>query len=186
MDTSTFITIMPQGQLWALLNACWWASNIYATTGRILFYLLCTIISEHYINIKIELDSLAHNIASDNSKIQFSAMADRLSKLADKYALVYECVEQLNISFGHFLLFDITCIFVNEINSTMYLLTDLYSVSSDWLSISIAAMWNIYGLINFSLLCFSSHRIGNDVSVECIDALEIKSNQIYKFFLNAE
>ena len=99
MDTSTFITIMPQGQLWALLNACWWASNIYATTGRILFYLLCTIISENYINIKIELDSLAHNIASDNSKIQFSAMADRLSKLADKYALVYECVEQLNISF---------------------------------------------------------------------------------------
>lgn len=165
MYIGTFINSMPDGHLWALLNVLWWGSKIYATTGRMLFYLLCRITTENYINIKKEIDFLSRVCLENECKIQFPGTTERLKKLSDKYALVYECVEQLNICFGHFLLFDITYIFVSEINSTMYLLSDLFSVSSDWLSISIIAMWNIYALVNFSIVCFSSHRIGNEVSL---------------------
>ena len=185
MYIGTFINSMLDGHLWALLNVCWWASKIYATTGRMLFYLLCWILSEDYINIKKEIDSLAHVFVVNGSKIElFPAMADRLTKLANKYSLVYECVEQLNISFGHFLLFEITYIFVSQINSTMYMLSDLFSVSSDWLSILIIVVWNIYALINFSILCFSSHRIGNDVSPESVIVTHIIQNKLFFKILN--
>lgn len=170
MYIGTFINSMPDGQLWALLNVFWWASKIYPTTGRILFYLLCRITSEHYVQIKNEIDSLTNTFpASDCYKSQFPATSNRLKRLTYQHALVYECVELLNISFGHFLLFDITYIFISEINSTMYLLSEMFSESSDWLSISIIAIWNIYALINFSILCFSSHRTGNEVSLKSID-----------------
>ena len=39
----------------------WWMSDIYAATARILFYLLCRIISEYFLCMKKEIELMATN-----------------------------------------------------------------------------------------------------------------------------
>ena len=157
---------MSNGRSSALLNFLWCASKIYATTGRMLYYLLCKIISEFYISMRKEIDFIANNIPpNDSSKIIFvSEISDTLTKLANHNVLIaYRCVEQLNFCFGHFLFIEITYIFFAEINTAMYILEHLCSKSNNGLLIWILIMWLVYFLLNFSILCFSSHRIENVV-----------------------
>ena len=144
---------MSNGRSSALLNFLWCASKIYATTGRMLYYLLCKIISEFYISMRKEIDFIANNIPpNDSSKIIFvSEISDTLTKLANHNVLIaYRCVE-------------ITYIFFAEINTAMYILEHLCSKSNNGLLIWILIMWLVYFLLNFSILCFSSHRIENEV-----------------------
>lgn len=59
MDFCTFVFYERSSWSWTLLHIFWWASKIYATTTRALFYLLCKIVSEFYINIRKERDRTA-------------------------------------------------------------------------------------------------------------------------------
>ena len=153
-----FIYYLSGGVLWASLNVFWWSSRIYATTGRMLFFLLCRIISEHYINIRKEIEMLKSRISLD-----VGLVSDRLTKLSHQHLSVCQCVDNLNQIFGLILLFEITCIFINEIIQTVYLLVALHIHSSDWLSISIILFWDTYFLVSFSIICSASYRIRNEV-----------------------
>lgn len=164
MDFCTFVFYERNSWSWTLLHIFWWTSKIYATTTRVLFYLLCNIISEFYKNIRKELELLALDIPTGETRVCFvSEMSHSLKKLAIRHAQIYRCVEQLNLSFGHFLFIEITLIFFAEINTAMYILDALCSMSKNWLFIFILVIWLIYWLLNFSILCFSSHRIENEV-----------------------
>ena len=156
MDIATWVYCLDYGWLWILLNVLWWSSNIYATTGRMLFYLLCRIISENYVNIRKEIELLKNNIFVIEDFVSV-----RLSKLSHRHLLVCQCVDQLNESFGLILLIEITYIFINEISTAMYLLTTIYT--ANWLWLPISLLWNIYNTVNFSIICFSSCRVKNEV-----------------------
>ena len=151
---------MSDGSLWALLNVFCLATQIWASTGRMLFYLLCKIVSGFYTNIRKDIDFIASDIPSEGA-------ADRLTKLMNQHSLVYRCVEQLNVSFGHFLLIEITFIFVTEINTAMYILEALCAEPINWLHVLGNLSLIVYWIVNFSIICLSSHQIENEV-LKCI------------------
>ena len=164
MCIANFYAYINDGLLFATINLIGWSGRIYATTGQMLFYLLCRIISENYVNIRKEIEIIKNIIRLD---VDF--VSDRLTELAHQHLLVCQCVDKLNQCFGLILLIEITCIFVNEINAAMYLLVALYINSNDWLRITINLTWNIYALVNFSIICFSSNKITNEVYFIFID-----------------
>ena len=159
-----FVFTLPNGRLWALLHVFWWATKIWATTGRMLFYLLCKIVANFYINIRKEVEFIASNNISSNGKlIPGCVAADRITKLANLHALVYQCVEQLNVHFGHFLLIEISFIFLTEINTAMYTLEALFSEPVNWLHALGNLTLVLYWLLNFSIICISSYQIESEV-----------------------
>lgn len=164
IEALDFVFTVPQGRLWALLHVFWWATKMWASTCRILFYLICKIISEFYISINQEIYFIANDTSSDGKNIRDFVLADYLKKLRNQHALVYRCVAQLNVCFGHFLLIDITFIFLTEINTAMYTLEALFSEAIDWLHVLGNLPLMIYWIANFSIVCLSSHQIENEVS----------------------
>lgn len=142
--------------MWASFNVIGWSTKIYATTGRMLFHILCRIISENYINLRKEIELIKSSILDGD------VVSDRLTKLAHQHLLICQCADKLNKSFGLILLIEITCIFINEINLAMYLLMSIYTDSNDWF---IMQSFVIYTFANFAIICFSSSQITNEVSI---------------------
>ena len=143
---------------WITMMVLWWMSDIYAATARILFYLLCRIISEYFLCMKKEIELMATN------EINNLLVSDRLSKLADQHKSICRCVDKINKCFGLFLLIDIINIFFNEINFSVYIVTDLGSVEPiDWVSTISEVIWLIYSFGYFSIICFASDRIQKEV-----------------------
>ena len=167
MDIVTLVYCLDDGWLWTTLNVLWWSSKIYATTGRMLFYLLCRIISENYVNIRKEIELIKSSVV-----LNVDVVSDRLTTLSHQHLLVCQCVDKLNESFGLILLIEITYIFINEINSAMYLLTTIYTAY--WLWLPICVLWNIYTTVNFTIICFASNGIKNEVSYDLFIQLSMK------------
>ena len=65
MEAFIYVLNMPDA---GLLHAIGIATKIYATTIRMLFYLLCTIVSEFYVNVRKGMEFIARDIASSDSE----------------------------------------------------------------------------------------------------------------------
>ena len=164
MNSVMFVDLRNDDLSWTSINILWFATNIYATTARMLFYFLCRILSDYYINIRKEIEHIAMN------ETNIFLVSDRLSKLADQHKSICRCVDKINKCFGLFLLIDIINIFFNEINFSVYIVTDLGSVEPiDWVSTISEVIWLIYSFGYFSIICFASDRIQKEVM--CITQL---------------
>ncbi len=109
------------------------------------------------------MDFMASNNSPDGKLDNEFLAADSLTKLRNQHALVYRCVEQLNVCFGHFFLIDITFIFLTEINTAVYTLEGLCAEPINWLHVLGNLSLIVYWIVNFSIICISSHRIENEV-----------------------
>jgi len=177
MEAFIYVLNMPDA---GLLHAIGIASKIYATTIRMLFYLLCSIVSEFYVNIRKGMELIASDVASSDG----SQICDRFTKLIDQHAFAYRCAEQLTDCFGHFLLIEVTYIFLAVINWAMFLLDTLCSEKRDWLMEVGHLVIMIYWIVNFSVICFACHRIEDEVlKASIILSTQILLN-IFLFLLN--
>ena len=97
MEAFIYVLNMPDA---GLLHAIGIATKIYATTIRMLLYLLCTIVSEFYVNVRKGMELIASDIASSDS--DSSQICVSFTKLIDQHAFAYRCAERLNDCFGTF------------------------------------------------------------------------------------
>ena len=159
MNSVMFVDLRNDDLSWTTINILWFATNIYATTARMLFYFLCRILSDYYINIRKEIEHIAMN------ETNIFLVSDRLSKLADQHKLICRCVDKINKCFGLILLIDVINIFFKEINNSVYLVMEFGSAESiDWLSTAIVVSWILYSIVYFSIICLSSDQIQKEVN----------------------
>ena len=133
-------------------------NNIVATTGRVLFSILCLMIAEMYGTMKDTIVEISAVCNIESSVIQ-------LKKLRLQHAFVNVCVDQLNNTFGLILLFEIIFIFVGIINATTRFLIN-YSGDETlihWSHILLELFLFFYHIINFMTICYLSDYMSNQV-----------------------
>ena len=134
-------------------------NNMVATTGRVLFSLLCLMIAEMYGAMKNRIDGIL------NSESNMESAVTQLKKLKLQHAFVNVCVDQLNNTFGLILLFEIFFIFVGINNAAT---TFLINYSTDgrlihWSHVLLELFLFFYHLINFTMICYFSDHMSNQV-----------------------
>lgn len=143
-------------------------SNIYATTGRAIFSILCLVIAKWYQLINHRVVEMINNT---DIIAHYSAAADRLNKLGLQHVYVSLCVDQLSHFFGLMLLFEIIFIFVGFINATTRFLIFSSETTFHWNFVFMEVVLFLYHLNNFAVLCYFSDHIFNQVPLFLISTI---------------
>ena len=142
-----------------ILDVTTLVSNMYGSLGRVLFAILCHLITDMYKLIGKKIDKLMTVDAE---------IPNSLKQLKSEHLLVFRCVGELNRCFGPILLFDIIFTFIGFINWSMYSLTILVSVEMNWLFVMLIISSFTLHTANLILICFSSDRIHVEVFIKLL------------------
>lgn len=139
--------------------------NVYASSGRILFSIICRLIADHFKMVEKRIECFVNE---NDSKSQVDRCLN-LKKLQHQHALVCRSVNAMNNAFGFILLSEILYFFVSFTVNAMYFLVTSINGGTEGIEFLIIIDIFFYNLINLSIICFSSHLILSQVfHLNCI------------------
>lgn len=140
-----------------LLDITILVSNMYGSLGRVIFAILCLLITEVYKTIGKKIAKVT--VDADGQILAQEEISNSLKRLRSEHLLVSRCVDELNRCFGPILLFDIIFTFIGFVNWSMYSLTTFVSEEANWLFCMLVISVFTMHTANLTLICFSSDRI---------------------------
>jgi hypothetical protein len=135
--------------------------NVYASSGRILFSIICRLIADHFKMIEQRIECF---VTENDSKSQVDRCLN-MKKLQHQHALVCRGVDAMNSSFGFILLFEIFFFFVSFTVNSMYFLVISINGGTEWIELIIIIGIFFCNLTSLSIICFSSNLLLSQVRI---------------------
>lgn len=146
--------------LTALLLGTTVGTKMFSSAAVLIFSVLCLILAGQINNIHRQLVKLAHSQSISPRSASNQCLI--LKSIRKQYGSVSSSVELLNKCFGFILMFEIPCIFIGVINTSMFL---VISVNVDDAKVkTFSVVFLINHVVNLTSICLTSEKLQVQVS----------------------